>query len=172
MGQKRPVQAFLLVTEETLEEKLLSTLSSKHELAMAALDPDSKVKAVDLASGMEELKRRLEILLGAKPDAPLDESLKADAEKETEKLVRKEKVAAAGGQLLGAAFAFIGEIFSQKEETEDTAQMADLFKKRLSECMEKGEDGSLKMTIALPDESVLNNMAKTLAQILSSGLKQ
>jgi superfamily II DNA/RNA helicase len=172
MGQKRPVQAFILVTEETLEEKLLNTLSAKHELAMAALDPDSKVKAVDLASGMEELKRRLEILLGAKPDAPLDESLKADAEKEAERLARKEKVAAAGGQLLGAAFAFIGEIFSQKEETENTVQMADLFKKRLSECMEKGEDGSLKMTIALPDESVLNNMAKSLAQILGSGLKQ
>lgn len=47
MGQKRPVQAFLLVTEETLEEKLLNTLSAKHELAMAALDPDSKVKAVE-----------------------------------------------------------------------------------------------------------------------------
>ncbi len=172
MGQKRPVQAFLLVTEETLEEKLLNTLSAKHELAMAALDPDSKVKAVDLASGMEELKRRLEILLGAKPDAPLDESLKADAEKEAERLARKEKVAAAGGQLMGAAFAFIGEMFSQNEETEDTAQMADLFRKRLSECMEKGEDGSLKMTITLPDESVLNNMAKSLAQVLGSGLKQ
>jgi hypothetical protein len=172
MGQKRPVQAFLLVTEETLEEKLLSTLSAKHELAMAALDPDSKVKAVDLASGMEELKRRLEILLGAKPDAPLDESVKAEAEKEAERLLRKEKVAAAGGQLLGAAFAFIGEMFSKSEETEDTAQMADLFRKRLSECMEKGKDGSLKMTITLPDESVLNNMAKSLAKVLGSGLKQ
>ena len=42
MGQKRPVQAFLLVTEETLEEKLLGTLSAKHELALAALDPESK----------------------------------------------------------------------------------------------------------------------------------
>jgi hypothetical protein len=31
---------------------------------MAALDPDSRGKAVDLASGMEELKRRLEVLLG------------------------------------------------------------------------------------------------------------
>ena len=68
MGQKRPVQAFLLVTEETLEEKLLGTLSAKHELALAALDPDSKVKAVDMVSGIEELKRRLEVLLGTKPD--------------------------------------------------------------------------------------------------------
>ena len=112
MGQKRPVQAFLLVTEETLEEKLLGTLSAKHELAMAALDPDSKVKSVDLAAGIDELKRRLEILLGTRPDAALDESRKAEVEKEAERFARKEKVAAAGGQLLGAAFAFIGEIFS------------------------------------------------------------
>jgi len=172
MGQKRPVQAFLLVTEETLEEKLLNTLSAKHELAMAALDPDSKVKAVDLASGMEELRRRLEILLGARPDAPLDESLKAAAEKEAEKLARKEKVAAAGGRLMGAAFAFIGEMFSQKEETEETVRMAGMLRNRLSECMEKGADGSLKMAITLPDESVLDNMAKSLAQVLGAGLKQ
>ena len=57
MGQKRPVQVFLLVTEETFEEKLLGTLSAKHALALAALDPDSKVKSVDHASGMEELKQ-------------------------------------------------------------------------------------------------------------------
>jgi hypothetical protein len=172
MGQKRPVQAFLLVTEETLEEKLLNTLSAKHELAMAALDPDSKVRAVDLASGMEELRRRLEILLGAKPDAPLDESLKAETEKEAERLAHKEKVAAAGGQLLGAAFAFIGEMFSQKEATEETARMVDMLRSRLSECMERGEDGSLKMTITLPNESLLNNMAKSLAQVLGAGLNQ
>ena len=50
--------------------------------------------------------------------------------------------------------------------------MADMFKKRLSECLEKGEDGRLKMTIALPDESVLGNMAKSLAQILGAARRQ
>jgi len=57
------------------------------------------------------------------------------------------KIAAVGGQLLGAAFSFIGEIFSGKEETEQTVQMAEAFKSRLSECLEKGDDGQLKMTI-------------------------
>ena len=168
MGQKRPVQAYLLVTEETLEEKLLGTLSAKHDLAMAALDPDSRVKSVDMAAGIDELKRRLEVLLGAKPDAALDESQKTEVEREAEKRLKKEKIATAGGQLLGAAFAFIGEMFSQKEERPETVQMAEMFQKRLSECLEKGEDGRLRMTIALPDESVINTMAKSLAQILGS----
>jgi SNF2 family DNA or RNA helicase len=172
MGQKRPVQAYLLVTEETLEEKLLGTLSAKHELALAALDLDSKVKTVDLASGMEELKRRLEVLLGATPDGAIDESQRVEVEREVERLARKEKIAAAGGQLLGAAFAFIGEMFPQKEETEETLHLAESLKSRLSDCLEKDENGRLKMTIALPDESVLNNFAKSLAQILgSSGWK-
>jgi superfamily II DNA/RNA helicase len=171
MGQKRPVQAFLLVTEETLEEKLLGTLSAKHDLALAALDPDSKVKSVDLVSGMNELKRRLEMLLGTKPDAALDESRKAEVERETERLALKERMASAGGQLLGAAFAFIGEILPKKEKTEETLQMAESLKSRLSQCLEKDEKGQLKMTISLPDESVLNNLAKSLSQILGSGWK-
>jgi SNF2 family DNA or RNA helicase len=60
MGQKNPVQVYLLVTEETIEEKLLGTLAAKHDLALAALDMDSNVREVALASGMEELKQRLE----------------------------------------------------------------------------------------------------------------
>jgi hypothetical protein len=60
----------------------------------------------------------------------------------------------------------------KKEETEHTIQMAEGLKSRLSECLEKDEKGQLKMTITLPDESVLNNLAKSLAQILgSSGWK-
>jgi len=169
MGQKRPVQIFLLVTEDTLEESLLSTLSAKQALFLAALDPDSEAVTIDLASGMEELKRRLEILLGAKPDAAPDESMRTEVEKEAEALVRKEKIALAGGQLLGAAFAFISEMFPEKEETEQTGQLAETFKNRLSECLDRGEDGQLKMTITLPDESVLDNLAKSLARMTDNG---
>ena len=86
MGQKRPVQVFLLVTENTLEENLLATLSAKHELSRAVLDPDSDTTRVDMATGMEELKRRLEILLGEKPDAAEDESMREQVEKEAEVL--------------------------------------------------------------------------------------
>ncbi|WP_218280029.1 helicase-related protein [Verrucomicrobium spinosum] len=74
MGQKRKVQVHLLVTEGTIEENLLATLGAKHELASAVLDPDSTLQEVALTSGIEELKRRLEVLLGAKVEADLDVS--------------------------------------------------------------------------------------------------
>jgi hypothetical protein len=167
MGQKRPVQVFIMVTENTLEESLLGTLAAKHELALAVLDPDAKTANVDLSSGMEELKRRLEVLLGTKPDAPADESLRKQVEEEAEILARKERVANAGGQLIGAAFAFIGEMFAGKEEPEQIVRLAETFKTRLSEGLEKGEDGKLTMKISLPDEGALDNIAKSLARMVS-----
>jgi superfamily II DNA or RNA helicase len=166
MGQKRPVQVYLLVTEETLEENLLVTLATKQELALAALDPTSDVSQINMVSGIEELKRRLEILLGAKPTAAVDESHKARVEQEARELARKERIAAAGGQLLGAAFSFMGEMFAQQEETEQTKQIAQTLKDKLAQCLEKDAEGKIKMTIALPDESVLDNLAKSLAQII------
>jgi hypothetical protein len=122
-----------------------------------------------MATGMEELKRRLEILLGAKPEAAEDESMKAQVEQEAVVLARKEKVAAAGGQLVGAAFAFIGEIFSGAAETEKMVSLTDAFRAKLNECLEKGEDGRLKMTITLPDESFVSNMAQSLARMAAAG---
>jgi superfamily II DNA or RNA helicase len=169
MGQKRPVQVFLLVTENTLEENLLATLSAKHELTLAVLDPDSDVTAVDMATGMEELRKRLEILLGEKPAAEEDESMKERVEEEARVLAQKEKVATAGGKLVGAAFAFIGEMFSGSDESEEFSQLAGAFKAKLSDCMEKGDDGGLKMTISIPDEAFLDNMAASLAQMVSAG---
>jgi SNF2 family DNA or RNA helicase len=167
MGQKRPVQIFLLVTEGTLEESLLGTLSSKQALFLAALDPDSDATALDFQTGMEELKNRLEILLGQKPDAALDESLQKKVEKEAEILAKRQKISAAGGQLLSAAFSFMGELFAGKEETDQTLQMADAFKQRLGECLEKREDGTLTLTVTLPDESALDTLSRSLAKILS-----
>jgi superfamily II DNA or RNA helicase len=169
MGQKRPVQVFLLVTKDTLEENLLATLSAKHELSLAVLDPDSALAEVDMAAGMEELKRRLEILLGEKPAAAEDESMKERVEKEAQALARKKKIAAAGGQLVGAAFAFIGEMLSGKDESDEIAQTAGAFKAKLSDCLEKEEDGSLKMTISIPDETFLDNMAQSLARMVGAG---
>jgi hypothetical protein len=50
---------------------MLRTLSLKHALALAALDVDSDVDVVHLASNAEDLKRRLKALLGRRPDTPL-----------------------------------------------------------------------------------------------------
>jgi superfamily II DNA or RNA helicase len=163
MGQQQPVQVYLLVTTDTLEENLLATLSAKQELCLAVLDPETDVSRVDMAAGMEELKRRMEILLGARPEAAEDESMKAEAARTAATLARKEKMAAAGGQLVGAAFAFIGEMFVDRGGGDALDEMAGAFKAKLDECLERTKDGRLQMTITLPDEAFLDTMARTLA---------
>jgi superfamily II DNA/RNA helicase len=166
MGQQRNVQVYVLVTEATIEENLLQTLSAKHHLALAALDPESDVDEVDMASGMEELRRRLEVLLGARPDAAVDESEKARAEEEVARADRRERIAAAGGELLSAAFTFLGEMIPPREETDESKRMAESLRASLSECMEKDEEGRMKLTVALPSADVLDDLAAALSRLL------
>jgi superfamily II DNA or RNA helicase len=166
MGQKRPVQVYLLVTESTIEEKLLATLSAKHDLALAALDMESDVREVALASGIEELKLRLEVLLGSKAHAPVDETEKLRQQREAERLARRGRVAEAGGQLVAAAFTFLGEMIPQKKATTEVEQMTRHFKARLDECMERDDEGRPRLTVTLPNEAALENLARSLAALL------
>jgi hypothetical protein len=71
--------------------------------------------------------------------------------------------------MIGAAFAFLGELFPDGEGSEQTDQAAETFKRKLSEGLERGEDGKLKMTISFPDESALDNLAKSLARMVGAG---
>jgi hypothetical protein len=150
----------------TIEEKLLATLSAKHDLALAALDMESDVREVALSSGIEELKRRLEVLLGAKAHAPVDETEKQRAQQEAERLARRTRVAEAGGQLVAAAFTFLGEMIPQRESTNGAGQLAREFKARLDECLERDEHGRPRLTVTLPNDAALENLARSLGALL------
>ncbi|MCF6314530.1 MAG: DEAD/DEAH box helicase [Verrucomicrobiales bacterium] len=171
MGQKRPVQVYILVTEDTIEENLLATLSAKHELAQAALDPDSDIDQVDMASGMEELKRRLEVLLGQAPDMAIDESERQRVEKQALELIaRKEKVAAAGGELLSAAFGLLSEILPQSTVDEEVRKKTTAaVRENLSQCLETDDAGKTKLTVTLPDSGALDRLAEALGRLVSVG---
>ena len=156
MGQKQPVQVYVLVTEGTIEEGLLATLSAKHDLALAALDPDSDVKQVDFKSGIEELRRRLEVLLGAKPEAPLDVTKREEADGKTDGQIeqlaeQRDRVAAAGGEMLGAVFSFLGELVSQDQTQPPDDPLVAQVRNRLNECVEEDSSGRQRLTVTLPD---------------------
>lgn len=171
MGQTQPVQVYVLVTEETIEDKLLATIAAKKELALAALDVESDVDRVDMASGMEELKNRLEVLLGARPEAPLDLSTQRTAEQtnQTFAVEHRERVAAAGGELLGAAFKFLGELVSQQESAPPSEALVANLRAGLGACVEEDAAGKPRLTVTLPDRSALEGLAQTLAKLLAVG---
>ena len=170
MGQKQPVQVYVLVTEETIEEGLLNTLSAKHDLALAALDSESDVTQVDFKSGVEELRRRLEVLLGAKPEAPLDVTKQEEVAQQTEQLVEhRDRVAAAGGQMLGAVFSFLGELVAQEQSQPPAEPLVEQVRSRLTECVEEDSSGRQWLTVTLPDRRSLDALAQTLARLLLAG---
>jgi hypothetical protein len=176
MGQEQPVQVFVLITEDTIEEKLLSTLSAKHDLALAALDAESDVDQVDLAGGIEELRRRLEVLLGARPEAPSDKSLRHESELAVaravaERSARRERLAVSGGHLLSAAFQFLGELLpapsdSSESKAAATTALAATLKQNLTDLVEPDDRGRPRLTFALPDETALDGLTNVLARLL------
>jgi superfamily II DNA or RNA helicase len=170
MGQKQPVQVYVLVTEQTIEENLLGTLAAKKDLALAALDAESTVDQVELASGIQELKGRLEVLLGARPEGHVDETVRAEAVQTAEQFAesRRERVAAAGGELLGAAFKMLGELIAPAEKTEPPPALVADLRAGLGACVEE-TDGKPRLTITLPDKAALDNLAQTLAKLLALG---
>jgi superfamily II DNA/RNA helicase len=171
MGQEQPVQVFVLVTEGTIEEKLLATLSAKRDLALAALDAESDVDQVDLVGGIEELRRRLEVLLGARPEAPLDESVRREAELAAARASRREKLALTGGNLISAAFSFLGELLPTPPDApalqEKTTALATTLKESLTDLVDQDEHGRPRLSFALPDAAALDNLTHVLARLLA-----
>lgn len=165
MGQKRPVHVYILVTEDTLEERLLDTLSAKKELAMAALDIDSEIDRVALESGIEELKRRLEVLLGSEPDANIDETQRAETKAALQ--ARRTELAASGGQMLTAAFAFLENLLppsKDRQTTEAQTALQKQFADGLAECVTRDASGRPTLQLTLPDDDSLQNLAASFAK--------
>jgi hypothetical protein len=125
-----------------------------------------------MASGIEELKKRMEILLGEKPEAPVDMSVQAKARDEAMAHAHREQVSLAGGQLLGVALDFIGALFPARSESEHSDQAARMLKASLSEGMERDTEGRLLMKITPPNEEALNALAGSLARVVASGLQR
>ncbi|MEZ6074665.1 MAG: helicase-related protein [Pirellulaceae bacterium] len=167
MGQKNPVHIYKLVTEETIEERLLDTLASKQDLADAALNSDSDVCSVQMLSGIGDLKRRLEKILQPKLLPPVDESQQRQVEDQAAAIaLRRQRVSAAGGQLLGAALQMVGELVASTNSAPPKTETVDQLTQNLSDCVERDELGRPQLKISLPDDNALRSLAETLARLL------
>jgi superfamily II DNA or RNA helicase len=166
MGQKNPVQVYILVTEDTIEEGMLGTLSAKKEIALAVLDIKSKIKKVDITSGAEALKRRLEILLGRPDEAPLDISELEKQKLQAEEKERREKVATAAGQLFTSAFNLLEQLIPKSSNDGAIEQKKELIKNTLQKYINTDEKGNLELKVVLPGETALDNIALVLSRLV------
>lgn len=86
-----------------------------------------------------------------------------------DRLAHRDRIALAGGELVGAAFRFLGEVVSGPLATPPDDGVVESLRARLSECIE--EDGSAKprLTVTLPDRPALDRLAETLARLMAAG---
>lgn len=173
MGQTRPVQIYLLVTTDTIEEKMLSTLAAKHDLAMAALNPDSDVNTVEMRTGIEDLKKRLEILLGCKQESPVDLSMQQRERIKAQALAKQKNIEEASGTLLGAALGLLSQLMPEIpiDKQSAAASVQKQIVKNLLDSIDKDESGRMILKIAISDEKALESVGKALAGLaISSGM--
>ena len=89
---------------------------------------------------------------------------------ETQQLAeRRERVAAAGGEMLGAVFNFLGELVAKDAPSRPPEALVAQVRDRLGECVEEDASGRPRLTVTLPDRSALDALAQTLARLLLSG---
>lgn len=169
MGQKNPVHIYKMVTTgDTIEEKLLSTLASKQDLADASLDLESDVNEVAMTSGMEDLRRRLEIILEPR-NAPVDQSQQRRVAAEAQQLAEtRQKVSAASGQLITAALTLAGELIDDGGNNKPESETVTKLTEKLSQCVDRDSEGRPQLTISLPDDGAIRGLATTLARLLDT----
>ena len=171
MGQKQPVQVFVLVTEETIEENLLATLAAKKELGPGGAR--CRVRRRPGRSGQRHGGAEEPAGSAARrpAHAPLDETVQQESVATTEKFdeIRRERVAAAGGELLGAAFKLLGELIALADSAAAPAPLVENVRAGLGACVDDDGAGRPRLTITLPDKAALDNLAATLAKLLALG---
>ena len=148
------------------QEGMLNTLSAKKEIALAALDIKSKIKKVDITSGAEALKRRLEILPGRPDEAPLYISELEKQKLQAEEKEKREKVAAAAGQLFTSAFSLLEQLIPKSPNDNVSGQKKESIKNNLQKYINTDKEGNLELKIVLPDETSLDNIASVLSRLV------
>ena len=167
MGQRSPVHIYKLVTEGTIEERLLDTLASKQDLSDAVLDPTSDRSEVTMSTGMSDLRKKLERIPDPVPSGVQDQSqaqLALSSMEEAEG--RRLRVSEASGQLVMAALGLAGQLIGGDSKEEPNTAAVDRLAKRLSESVERDKDGRPQLRLTLSGDDALRGIARTLAGLL------
>jgi hypothetical protein len=121
-----------------------------------------------MTSGTEALRSRLEVLLGARPEAAIQPQPASSDPRDVRALVeRRDRVAAAGGEMLGAVFQFLGELVATGVDTPVPSDaVVGQVHNRLKQCVEEDSEGRQCLSITLPNRQSLDQLASTLARLM------
>ena len=87
-------------------------------------------------------------------------SQKEEVVAETQQLAeRRQRVAAAGGEMLGAVFNFLGELVAKDGAQPPAEGLVAQVRDRLGQCVEEDASGRPRLTVTLPDRGALDSLA-------------
>ena len=104
----------------------------------------------------------LEVLLGSKPEAPVDETVKETASRAT----ANDRLAEAGSSFLRAAFDLVGEIAGGHGAGRRDAALEEL-RSTLDVKVVPEEHGKRRLSIAIPSRDALSGLMRGLARLLA-----
>lgn len=155
------------------EERMLETLSDKRDLAMAALDPDADVDTLQLRSNMEDLKSRLETLLGRPPAAAEHRAEKKKVDQKADDVMQqRQRVAQAGADVMTARCHCVSELVPAEKSASPDPKVVLQVRSGLNGLVGKDEQGRPQLQVALPDTGTLDQLSNALATLIGMPQKQ
>ena len=119
---------------------------------------------------MEELKRWLEVLLGARPEVPVRETERAQIDQAAQRSTEHKRCCAeAGGQLVAAAFRLLGELLppAPAGSAAEPNPLAGFLREQLASATATDAAGRPVLTLTLPDRAALDGIAELLGGLLA-----
>ena len=117
---------------------------------------------------MDDLKRRLESMIGKPPVAPQDRSHKQRVQEEVEQLQRQQQeqqVAAAGSQVISAVCQLVNALIPPESAAPDDSVLREV-RGGLQSLVRQDEQGRPQLQLTLPDATSLDQLAGALARLI------
>ena len=105
-------------------------------------------------------------MLGRPDEAPLDISELEKQKLQAEEKERREKVAAAAGQLFTSAFNLLEQLIPKSPGDGAIGQKKEFIKNNLQKYITTDKKGNLELKVVLPDEVALDNIASVLSKLV------
>lgn len=166
LGQQQPVDVLLLITTETLEERMLQVHSEKSTLALAVLDPDSDLDEVQLASQMSALRSTVEHLVTAKTTVT---EVRGDSPADLR--VSTGSTDASIDMLLKNVTHVLSSVVRNQGDVVAVERIADALRERMLQSLQHDESGRPLRSLPLPDSTVVQALTSLVAQWLGTDIK-
>jgi hypothetical protein len=123
-----------------------------------------------MSSNIDDLKKKLELLLGEKDPAPVDMSMLEEVTEEKDKasVINIEKASEASGKMLSAVFSFIQESIPSSVTKEKRSPLTLALEESLKSISNVEADGKVRMQLTFDSQEAVDAMAAAIAGLLEA----